>query len=57
MFCFLIVNIGEGNMQDSILIALQVFGTGFIISLFIAILIKVILFCIRFATRKSAKKA
>ena len=44
-------------MQESILIALQVFGTGFVISMFIAILIKVILFSIRFATRKSDKKA
>lgn len=44
-------------MQDSILIPLQVFGTGFVISLFIAILIKVILFSIRFVSKKTAPKA
>lgn len=44
-------------MQDSILIPLQVFGTGFVISMLIAILIKVILFSIRFVTKKSSKKA
>lgn len=44
-------------MQNSILIALQVFGMGFFISLFIAVLIKVILFSIRFVSDKPVKKA
>jgi hypothetical protein len=52
-----IAKIREVNMQESILIALQVFGTGFVISLFIAVLIKVILFSIRFVTKKPVKKA
>lgn len=44
-------------MHNSILIALQVFGTGFVISLFIAVLIKVILFSIRFTSNKPVNKA
>jgi uncharacterized protein YacL len=49
--------VGEDNMQNSILTALQVYGMGFIISLFIAVLIKVILFSIRFSSYKPVKKA
>jgi hypothetical protein len=44
-------------MQNSILIALQVFGTGFIISLLIAVLIKLILFSIRFVSKTTTKKS
>ncbi|MGE5632184.1 MAG: hypothetical protein ACM3TR_13960 [Caulobacteraceae bacterium] len=44
-------------MQNSILIALQVFGIGFFISLFIAVLIKIILFSIRLFSKKPAEKA
>ena len=44
-------------MQNSIMIALQVVGTGFVISLFIAVLIKVILYSIRFVSKKTTDKA
>lgn len=43
-------------MQSSIFIALQVYGTGFVISLFIAVLIKVTLFSIRYVAGNTSKK-
>ena len=43
-------------MQSDIMIAFQVFATGFVISLFIAILIKATLFGIRFFSNKNTKK-
>lgn len=44
-------------MQNSTFIALQVFGTGFIISMLIAVLIKVILYLIRLLSKKTDKNA
>lgn len=41
--------------MESILIAAQVFGLGFVISLFMAVLIKVIIKSIRFFTKTSGK--
>jgi len=41
--------------MESINIALQVFGLGFVISMFMAILIKIIIKAIRFFTNKKVK--
>ncbi len=43
--------------MQSIMIALQIFFMGFVISLFIAVLIKVMMFSIRFVSGRMAKKS